>query len=256
MFPLRDHNPASRTPYVTYALIVANVAVFLYCLPLYVDDAALSAFLDRYALIPARLSGGDGWLTLLTSMFLHAGFLHLFGNMLFLHIFGDNLEDQLGHLGFLGFYLAAGIGADVAQIAVAPDSIVPMIGASGAIAGVMGGYLVMFPRARVDILIFLLVIIRIVTVRAWLLLAIWLAIQLGSGVTQSADEGGVAYWAHTGGFVVGALLILPLFLAKGGPAFWARTHGHPAHPAARYSRIRNWDHPTRPDEVPVVRRRR
>ena len=256
MFPLRDHNPASRTPYVTYALIVANVAMFLYCLPLYVDDAALSAFLDRYALIPARLSGGDGWLTLLTSMFLHAGFLHLFGNMLFLHIFGDNLEDQLGHLGFLGFYLAAGIGADVAQIAMAPDSIVPMIGASGAIAGVMGGYLVMFPRARVDILIFLLVIIRIVTVRAWLLLAIWLAIQLGSGVTQSADEGGVAYWAHTGGFVVGALLILPLFLAKGGPAFWARTHGHPAHPAARYSRIRNWDHPTRPDEVPVVRRRR
>ena len=256
MFPLRDHNPAGRTPYVTYALIVANVAMFLYCLPLYGDEAAMSAFLDRYALIPARLTGGDGGLTLLTSMFLHAGFLHLLGNMLFLHIFGDNLEDQLGHLGFLGFYLAAGIGADVAQIAMAPDSIVPMIGASGAIAGVMGGYLVMFPRARVDILIFLLVIIRIVTVRAWLLLAIWLAIQLGSGVTQSADEGGVAYWAHTGGFVVGALLILPVFLAKGGPAFWARTHGHPAHPAARYSRIRTWDHPTRPDEVPVVRRRR
>lgn len=131
-----------------------------------------------------------------------------------------------------------------------------MIGASGAIAGVMGGYLVMFPRARVDILIFLLVIIRIVTVRAWLLLAIWLAIQLGSGVTQSADEGGVAYWAHTGGFVVGALLILPVFLAKGGPAFWARTHGHPAHPAAHYGRIPNWNHATRPDEVPVVRRRR
>lgn len=256
MFPLRDHNPAGRTPYVTYALIAANVAIYLYCLPLYADEAAFSAFLDRFALIPARLSAGEGGLTLLSSMFLHAGFWHLLGNMLFLHIFGDNLEDQLGHLGFLGFYLVSGIGADVAQVALAPDSIVPMIGASGAIAGVMGGYLVMFPRARVDILIFLIIIIRIVTVRAWLLLAIWLAIQLGNGVTQTGDEGGVAYWAHTGGFVVGALLILPVWLAKGGRDFWARTHGHPAHPAVTYRRATNWTRATRPDQIPVVKRRR
>lgn len=262
MFPIRDHNPAGRTPWATYALIAANVAVYLLCLPVYGDERMLTALLDAYALVPARLAAGEAPWTLVTSMFLHAGFLHLLGNMLFLHVFGDNLEDQLGHAGFLAFYLAAGIGAGIAQVAAAPYSPVPVIGASGAIAGVLGGYLLMFPRARVDVLVFLIVLVRVVPVRAWLLLAVWFAIQLASGLSLPADQGGVAYWAHSGGFLLGALLVLPVWLARGGPRFWARTGGRPAHPAASYpigdSRVPSVARRprTRPDDIPIVRRRK
>jgi membrane associated rhomboid family serine protease len=140
MFPIRDHNPSERTPYVTYALIAINVIVFLTYLPMLGDEARLGAFFLRWALIPARLAAGEGYATLVTSMFLHGGLLHLAGNMLFLWIFGDNLEDAFGHLKFLGFYLAGGIAATLAQVLSAPNSTVPMVGASGAIAAVMGGY--------------------------------------------------------------------------------------------------------------------
>ncbi|TCO71910.1 rhomboid family intramembrane serine protease [Rhodovulum euryhalinum] len=236
MFPLRDHNPSTRTPYVVYALIAANVIVFLSYWPLFQDPAALNHFFLRWALIPAAIHEGVHLHGLATSMFLHGGLMHLGGNMLFLWIFGDNLEEELGHLGFLGFYLAGGLAAGLAQYAMDPLSLVPMVGASGAIAAVMGGYLLLFPRARVDILIFLVVIIRILPVPAWLMLGLWFGLQLFAGAATPTDQGGVAYWAHAGGFVAGLALILPLWLGRGGPAFWARTHGHPPHPEAPYRR--------------------
>ena len=248
MFPLRDHNPSGRTPYVTWALIAINVAVFISYSQLFTDPAAINGFFDRYALIPARLSSGEGYLTLLSSMFLHGGLMHLGGNMLFLWIFGDNMEDEMGHGGFLLFYLLSGVGAALAQFAAAPYSPVPMVGASGAIAGVMGGYLLLFPKARVDILFIFIVFFRIFPVPAWVMLGLWFGLQFINGVSADLNAGGVAYWAHAGGFIAGFLLTLPLFLRLGGMAFWNRTHGHPDHPEARYRFSRT--------NVPTVRRRR
>ena len=246
MFPLRDHNPSERTPFVTYALIAANIGIFVAYWPLFADPRALSAFYADWALVPAwALERPSGFVT---SMFLHGGLMHLGGNMLFLWIFGDNLEDEMGHLGFLGFYLASGVGAGLLQVATEPASLVPMVGASGAIAGVMGGYLLLFPRARVDILIILIVIFRIVPVPAWIMLGLWFAIQLFSGLGAAPGTGGVAYWAHAGGFVVGLALAVPLWLRLGGTGFWNRTEGHPPHPDAQYRIERT--------RVPSVRRRR
>ncbi|EAQ01910.1 rhomboid family protein [Pseudooceanicola batsensis HTCC2597] len=234
MFPLRDHNPSGRTPFVTYALIAVNVIVFLSYVSLFADGRALQTFFATYALIPARVSSGDGFFTFVTSMFLHGGFMHIAGNMLFLWIFGDNMEDEMGHGGFLAFYLASGVGAGLAQYLAAPYSGVPMVGASGAIAGVMGGYLLLFPKARVDILFIFIVFFRIFPVPAWVMLGLWFALQFVNGVAADLNSAGVAYWAHAGGFIVGFLLTLPLFLRLGGVAFWNRTHGHPDHPAAKY----------------------
>jgi len=233
MFPIRDHNPSRRTPVVTTALIAANIGLFLATLPLTDTYWQMMAFYDRWALIPDHLTGEGDWQPLLTHMFLHGGLLHLAGNMLFLWIFGDNLEDELGPLGFFGFYLASGIGAGLVQVAIAPASPVPMVGASGAIAGVMGGYLLLFPKARVDILIFLIVIVRILPIPAWIILGLWFGFQVLSGLGSDPEAGGVAYWAHAGGFVVGLALIYPIWRARGGPAFWDRTAGHPPHPETR-----------------------
>lgn len=230
MFPLRDHNPSERTPIVTWALIAINVVVFLSYFPsIGGQERLLMAFYDRWALVPAEAGRGLEMHTLVTSMFLHGGWMHIIGNMLFLYIFGDNLEDQLGHVGYLLFYLAGGIAAAFAQMVANPYSNVPMVGASGAIAGVMGGYLLMFPRARVDIAFILFVIVKIVTVPAWLMLGLWFGLQLVNGAASTGAGGGVAYWAHAGGFIAGLVLILPAWLKRGGPAFWARTHGHPPH---------------------------
>ncbi|MBK5933156.1 membrane associated rhomboid family serine protease [Rhodovulum imhoffii] len=234
MLPIRDHNPSRRTPYVTIALIVTNVVVFLSYWNLFADPAALNRFFYNWALIPAALSQGDLMHGLFTSMFLHGGVMHLGGNMLFLWIFGDNLEDEMGHLGFAIFYLAGGLLAGLAQYVTDPSSTVPMVGASGAIAAVMGGYLLMFPKAQVDILIILIVIFRILPVPAWLMLAIWFTLQLVSGSMAATEEGGVAYWAHAGGFIAGVILTLPLWLKRGGSAFWSRTRGHPPHPVVAY----------------------
>ncbi len=234
MFPLRDHNPSNRTPYVTWALIAANVLIFISYWGLFSDPRALASFFGTWGLVPVRLAPE----TFITSMFLHGGLMHLAGNMLFLWIFGDNLEDEMGHWGFFGFYIAAGLGAAMAQVLAAPGSDVPMVGASGAIAGVMGGYLLMFPKARVDILLILVIIFRIIPVPAWLVLGAWFALQLFSGVSTPTDGGGVAYWAHAGGFLVGLALTVPLWLKRGGPAYWSRTHGHPPHPEARYRMTR------------------
>lgn len=239
MFPIRDHNPAERFPYVTYVLIAINVAVFLLGLLLYQDDAALNELYFHYALIPAKLTAGEGQLGLFTSMFLHAGFMHLAGNMLFLWIFGDNMEDKMGHIPFLIFYIVSGLGASYAHYLIAPNSLVPLVGASGAIAGVMGGYLLLFPKARVDIFLFLVIFVRIFPLPSWIMLGLWFAFQIFNGFGTTADAGGVAYWAHAGGFVIGVLLTLPLWLALGGMTFWRQTDGHPDHPEATYPFIKS-----------------
>lgn len=244
MFPFRDHNPSERTPYVTWALIVANVAIFLGYFALLQDQRALAVFYNQWGLVPANASAT----TFVTSMFLHGGVMHLFGNMLFLYVFGDNMEDQMGPVGFLGFYLVSGFAAAGAQFVADPASTIPMVGASGAIAGVMGGYLLMFPKARVDILIVLIIIFRIIPVPAWLVLSGWFGLQLVQGSMTPTDMGGVAYWAHAGGFAAGLLMTFPLWRRRGGPAFWRRTEGHPPHPEAQYRMVRT--------SVPSVRRRR
>ena len=167
-------------------------------------------------------------------MFLHGGWMHLILNMLFLYVFGDNLEDLLGHVGYLVFYIASGVAAGLAQMASDPGSTVPMVGASGAIAGVMGGYLLMFPKARVDILVFLVIFIRIFTLPAWIMLGLWFALQLVNGMAAAQTTGGgVAYWAHAGGFAAGLLFLLPIWLRRGGPDYWTRTHGAPPHEETR-----------------------
>jgi len=235
MFPIRDHNPSERTPFVTYALIALNLGVFLLMLPLYADSDAANAVFTQYGAVPARIMQGDGYETLVTSMFMHGGFMHFIGNMLFLWIFGDNLEDILGHVRFAIFYLVSGLGAAALQIGADVQSAVPMVGASGAIAGVMGGYLLLFPRARVDVLLIIVFIIRVIPFPAWVMLLIWFGLQILNGVLNLTQTGGgVAYWAHAGGFIAGFLFVLPVWRNLGGQKFWTRTEGHPDHPEATY----------------------
>ncbi len=228
-------------PLVTYALIALNIGLFLAYWPFGSDEAVLHLF-QRWGLVPARLISGEGWLALLTAQFLHAGWLHLGLNMLFLWIFGDNLEEELGSLRFLVFYLACGTLGGLVHLAMAPGSVVPVIGASGAVAGVMGGYLLLFPRARVDVVFWYVIGFWIIVWPAWLLLGLWLALQLWGGVSFASGGAGVAFWAHVGGFLAGGALCLHHWRARGGRHFWRRFHGHPPHPAGHY-------------EIPVVRRR-
>jgi len=247
MFPIRDHNPSGRIPYVTYALMAANIGIFLSYWPLFSDPNALNAFYIDWAMIPAKVMHAGSYETLLSSMFLHGGWMHLAGNMLFLFIFGDNLEEEMGHLAYLAFYLACGVGAGLAQLTSEPWSLIPTVGASGAIAGVMGGYLLLYPKAKVDILIIFVVFFRILPIPAWIMLGLWFAIQLFGGLAIPTDSGGVAYWAHAGGFIIGAVLTLPLLLRRGGARFWRRTDGHPPHPEANYVHARS--------RIPNVRRK-
>ncbi|TYB90059.1 rhomboid family intramembrane serine protease [Oceaniovalibus sp. ACAM 378] len=230
MFPIRDHNPSLRTPFVTWALIVANVAVFLLTLAIGDDQRALSELYFNWALIPQKSDP----VTYITSQFMHGGFLHLAGNMLFLWIFGDNLEEEMGHGPFLIFYLAGGIAAGLAQTLSAPGSTIPMVGASGAIAAVMGGYLLMFPKARVDVMIIFIVFFRIFAMPAWIVLGVWFGLQMFSSLNSTTDMGGVAYWAHAGGFAAGVMMALPLWRRRGGTGYWSRTAGRPPHPDAQY----------------------
>ncbi|PYG33092.1 rhomboid family intramembrane serine protease [Pelagimonas varians] len=235
MFPIRDHNPSGRTPYVTYALLFINVMVMIAASQLVVSPRDQLAFYADFALVPVFLSEGHGFAGLVTSMFLHGGWMHLAGNMLFLYIFGDNLEDEMGHLGFALFYLAAGIAAGLIHYLSAPYSNVPTVGASGAIAGVMGGYLLLYPKARVDIILILIIFFKIFPIPAWIVLAVWFAMQVFGGIGSDPLTGGVAYWAHAGGFVAGLVLAVPTFLRLGGTSFWHKHHGQPPHPEARYS---------------------
>src|SRR3990172_3323844 len=201
MIPLRDVIPSRTTPFVTVCIISLNAVAFLFELTLPADR--LDSFLRTYGLVPAVLD----WTTVLTSMFLHGGWLHFIGNMLYLWIFGDNVEDRMGHARFIAFYLLCGATAALAQVLMRPDSMVPTIGASGAIAGVMGAYLVLFPHSRVLTLIPLFVIWELIEVPAVLFLGLWFVVQLFSGVgslaVSTGDTGGVAFWAHVAGFVAG-----------------------------------------------------
>ena len=226
MFPLRDENPAELTPYVTMAIIAINVVVWITVQGM----GASPAFLDSlcaYASIPGELTGhipdgtpvdfagypcrvgGLGWETVLTSMFMHGGWVHLLGNMWFLWVFGNNIEDSMGHARFVLFYLLTGALAAAAHVVADPSSAIPVVGASGAISGIMGAYLLLYPRVRVHTFIFVVVFIRVIRVPAWVMLGYWFALQIASGTITGAQGGGVAFWAHVGGFVAGLLLIKP-----------------------------------------------
>jgi membrane associated rhomboid family serine protease len=211
MIPLYDENPTRIFPLVTVLLIAANVLVFIYELIL-PSPQALEGFVRAAAIIPYDVTHNLDLrvsLTLFTSLFVHAGWLHIIGNMLYLWIFGNNIEDAMGHLRFALFYLLCGLAASAAQIAVNINSPVPNIGASGAIAGVLGAYLILFPRARVVSLVTLGYFVRLVKVPAVLVLGLWIVVQLFSGLLSLGmpDVGGIAWFAHLGGFLVGLLLI-------------------------------------------------
>ena len=209
MIPLRDIIPSRTTPIVTIALIVTNVLVFLFELSL---GRGVEEFTLYYGLVPAAFS----WVAVFTSMFLHGGLFHVAGNMLYLWIFGDNVEDRMGHGRFLVFYLLCGIAAALAQTIAAPDSVVPMVGASGAIAGVMGAYFVLYPKSRIVTLIPLFFFFQIIEVPAIFFLGIWIALQALDGtisITTPATGGGVAFFAHIGGFAFG-ILTVRLFMTR------------------------------------------
>ncbi len=219
MIPLRDINPSRTFPYVTIAIILINVIV--HALQWGMTGKETVAFYQEFGAIPATILGQyskgfsftsfSGSFTLLTSMFIHGGFFHLLGNMWSLWIFGDNVEDRFGHFGFLFFYIVTGIAASVSHILVSPHSMIPTVGASGAISGVMGAYVLLFPRARILVLLPIFIFIRIFTVPAWVFLGFWFFWQLLQGLaTVSASNpsvGGVAFWAHIGGFAAGMILI-------------------------------------------------
>jgi membrane associated rhomboid family serine protease len=217
MIPLRDDQPRFSTPFVTYFLIGLNSVIFLFESAL--TPESFKTLLYQFGMISANITGylsGSGRLGLaavllpaLTSMFLHGSWMHVIGNMWFLWIFGDNIEDHLGHFTYLVFYLASGIGAAFAQVILNPHSIVPTVGASGAIAGVLGAYFVLYPRARVLIWF---PIFFMFYLPAWVTLGYWFAMQFLSGAatsiaSSSETQGGVAFWAHVGGFVAGIVLI-------------------------------------------------
>jgi membrane associated rhomboid family serine protease len=219
--PINDNNPTLRTAYVNYGLIIANVLVFLYELRL--PPRALERFLQTWAVVPAQLTASfvgelppqlvPEWSTLFTSQFLHGGLLHIAGNMLFLWIFGNNVEDRLGHLKYLIFYLACGALAALTQWFFSAYSTVPSLGASGAIAGVMGAYILRFPKAQVLTLIPLGFIFLPLRIPAVFFLGIWFLqqalyglVSLNAPMNIGMQGGGIAYWAHAGGFVFGAIL--------------------------------------------------
>ncbi len=208
MIPLRDVIPSRTFPFFVVIFIALNTAAFLFELSL--SDRALQSLLFTYGVVPAQLQ----LLTVFTSMFLHGGWLHFLGNMLYLWIFGDNVEDRLGHGRFVLFYLACGAAAALAHVWVNPGSRVPTIGASGAIAGVMGAYFVLYPNSRVLALVPLVIILEIIEVPAIVFLGIWFLMQFFSGVGSLAETGvrtgGVAFWAHVAGFLSGIAGVLVL----------------------------------------------
>lgn len=216
MIPLKNLRPRIHFPSITLALIVINFIVFFYQLTL--DPRALQSFIMTYSMIPARAqlalahsqyTLAQGFLPLFTSMFLHAGWLHIIGNMWFLWLFGPNVEDRLGHLPYLGFYLVCGLGAGVAQTLFSLGSTVPGLGASGAIAGVLGAYVVFFPSSRILTLVTLFFWWFFARLPAVLFIGLWFAVQFLSGIGSlgGAQAGGVAWWAHVGGFLLGMLLV-------------------------------------------------
>jgi membrane associated rhomboid family serine protease len=204
MIPLRDVIPSRTTPFITITLIALNALVFVYQFML---GDLVEEFILVYGLVPAAFS----WAGVFTSMFLHGGLLHFGGNMLYLWIFGDNVEDRMGHGRFLAFYLLCGVAAALAQTASSPESLIPMVGASGAIAGVMGAYFVLYPHSRIVTLLPFFIFFHIIEVPAIFFLGIWFVMQLLSGVGSIAatangePAGGIAFWAHAAGFAAGLI---------------------------------------------------
>jgi membrane associated rhomboid family serine protease len=225
MFPIRDDNPTEMFPLFTIGIIAACVATWVLVQGAGMDEEILVRSVCSFGAIPAEITGRVdsagfeqgllcpmGGLTLgalLTSMFLHGSWMHLLGNMWFLWIFGNNVEDSMGHLRFLAFYLLTGLIAAGAHVISSPGSPVPTVGASGAISAIMGAYALLYPRARVTTLIVLVIFIRFVALPAWVMLGYWFLIQLLSAGAQSPGGGGVAFWAHIGGFAAGVLLVVP-----------------------------------------------
>ena len=222
MFPLKDDNPSRTTPVFTIALIIVNALVFLYQFSLEVGGRegarAAESFIREFGLVPCRLTGAchgspdlpSPVLTIFTSMFMHGGWFHIGGNMLYLGIFGNNVEDTLGHVRYLLFYLASGVAAALAQVAIGPTSDVPMVGASGAVSGVLGAYLVLFPHAHVTTLIILGFFFRVVRIPALVVLGFWIVLQVLNGLGSFGARGGVAFFAHIGGFLAGIGLLFVL----------------------------------------------
>jgi membrane associated rhomboid family serine protease len=222
VFPLKDDNPSESAPVVTVALIVLNALFFVYQISLEAGGAdgarAGQAFIEEFGLVPCRLTGAcrvgpelpAPVLTIFTSMFMHGGLFHIGGNMLYLWIFGNNVEDTLGHARYLLFYLLSGIAAALAQTAIGPGSVVPMVGASGAVSGVLGAYLVLFPRAHVTTLIILGFFFRLVQIPAMVVLGFWIVLQVLNGLGSFGSSGGVAFFAHIGGFLAGIGLLYVL----------------------------------------------
>ena len=221
MIPLKDDNPTYSTPVVTYVFVAINIIVFLY----WAAMGGPKGLVMGFAMVPREVVTGQDiinpshgyfpgpspiWLTIFTSMFMHGGILHIAGNLLYLWIFGNNVEDALGHFKFAIFYLLCGTAAALAHIVSSPGSIVPTVGASGAIAGVLGAYLILYPDARILTLIFLGIFVTTVSIPAVIMLGYWFLIQLISAGAFPTAGGGVAYWAHIGGFVFGVILA-PLF---------------------------------------------
>jgi membrane associated rhomboid family serine protease len=205
MFPLRDTQPSYSKPVVTILLIVVNILVFLFEFSL--DPETQNAFIAAYGLIPDQFHFSN----VITSMFLHGGWMHVLGNMWFLWIFGDNIEDILGHGKYILFYLLCGVVAALAQVAVSPNSRIPTVGASGAIAGIMGAYMIKFPHSRILSLVTIVFFFTTVEIPAWIMLIYWFVIQFFSGVgtlgSSQVSQGGVAFFAHIGGFIAGIVLI-------------------------------------------------
>lgn len=242
MFPIRDHNPSLKKPYVTYGLIGLNIAIFLSYWSQLQNPQFINQFFAEWGMVPIRITecvNFNQYYTVFTSMFLHGGIMHLLFNMLFLWIFGDNMEDKMGHGGFLLFYFLSGFAAGYVQLLSDPLSYVPVVGASGAIAGVMGGYLLLFPKAKIDVLIIFVIFFRIFPIPAWVMLGIWFALQLFGGFTPQDGAGGIAYWEHSGGFFFGLLFTIPLWRRLGGKAFWNKTDGRPPNPEAKYKLIKS-----------------
>jgi membrane associated rhomboid family serine protease len=222
VFPLKDDNPSESAPVVTVALIVLNALFFVYQISLEAGGAdgarAGQAFIEEFGLVPCRLTGAcrvgpelpSPILTIFTSMFMHGGLFHIGGNMLYLWIFGNNVEDTLGHGRYLLFYLLSGVAAALAQTAVGPSSMVPMVGASGAVSGVLGAYLLLFPHAHVTTLIILGFFFRLVHIPAMVVLGFWIVLQVLNGLGSFGSSGGVAFFAHIGGFLAGMGLLYVL----------------------------------------------
>lgn len=219
MIPLRDENPVRIVPVVTWGVLAACVLAFLVQVSLGAEGfnriifglGVIPAVLFGHAYLPPEIALVPPAATVVSSMFLHGGWLHLIGNMLYLWIFGDNIEERMGHVRFLVFYLACGVAAVFAQAVPAPESVVPMVGASGAISGVLGAYLLLFPRARVLVLVPLGFVLQVIRLPAVWVLGLWFLVQLLSSLGAPEGEGGVAFRAHLGGFLAG-LLLVPVFL--------------------------------------------